>query len=193
MHWKSLLLGAAIAAAAFTTAGRVFSGDDKPPEGGPTPEQLKLVQPGPEHAALKQYEGSWDGKGTWQGAEWTSHQTGKMIMGDRFLQMEEVITVPTPGGPMVIHSLGFVGYDNLQKKYIHMAVGDDTTSFASDEGQHDAARKLNEMRGVEHRPGKDVKYRATFTDVTDGTFHAEMFFDEGTGEQKMMIGDYKKK
>ena len=193
MHWKSLFLGAAIAAAAFLTAGRVFSGDDAPPAGGPTPEELKLMQPGPEHEALKEYEGSWDGKGMYMGAGWNSKMDAKMILGGRFLQMDEAITVPTPGEPMVVHSVGFVGYDNLQKKYVHMQMGEESTAFLTDDGLHDATRKLSEMRGVAHRPGKDMKYRFTITDVANGAFHSEFFADPGEGEKSMMTGEYRKK
>ena len=60
MQWKSALLGGAIASALFVTAGRVFS--DDPPMDGPSPDMMKMMQPGPEHERLKQYEGSWEGK-----------------------------------------------------------------------------------------------------------------------------------
>ena len=190
MHVKSLLAGAAASAVAFVFAGRVFCGDAEPPQ-GPSPEEMKLMQPGPQHEALKSYVGAWDGKGTYQGTPWTSKQTAKMVMGDRFLQVEEEITIPTPNGPMLLHSFGFVGYDNVQKKYVHTGVGDDSTALMSEDGQHDDARKLTEMRGVEHRPGKDSPYRMTIGDVAGGAYHMEVFV--GGDAQPMLIGDYRKK
>lgn len=192
MQFKSVLFGAAVAAACFLATGRVFS--DDPPKGGPDPEMMKLTKPGPEHEMLKAREGTWEGKGTYQGMSWTSTMTGKMVMGGRFLQLEEEITVPTPNGPMVMHMLVFVGYDNLRKKYVNMGIGDDSTTFMQAEGRHDEAKKWVEMTGVEHRPGgKDVPYRFTISDVVDGASHMEWFADEGSGEQKMLVGDYKKK
>ena len=192
MHWKSTLFGAVLATAAILSAHRVFS--DDPPAGGPDSEAAKLAQPGAEHAALKQYEGTWEGKGTYRGMAWTSHQTGKMIMGGRFLQMDEEITIPIPNGPVVVHSMGLVGYDNVQKKYVNVAVGEDSTSFMTTEGQHDAAKKVSDMHGVEHRAGgKDVPYRLTITDVVDGVFHLELFMTEGAAEEKVMVADYTKK
>lgn len=192
MQWKGILFGAALTAAAFVASGRVFS--DDPPAGGPDPEMMKLMEPGPEHEILKARVGEWEGKGTYQGMPWTSKMTGKMVMGGRFLQMDEEITVPTPNGPLVMQMLAFVGYDRVQKKYVNIGIGSDSTAVMQSEGQHDAAKKWAEMRGVEHRPGgKDVPYRYTISDVVDGASHMEWFADEGSGEQKMLVGDYKKK
>ena len=188
MQLKSALLGAVLTAAAFLASNRVFS--DDPPSGGPDP-LMKLLQPGPEHEGLKTYEGSWEGKGTHRDLPWTSKMTGKMIMGGRFLQLDEDLTAPTPGGPMVLHMLAIVGYDNVQKKLVHVSLGDGTTALSMAEGQHDATKKLSEMRGVAHWPGgKNVLNRFTISDVADGAFHIESFDDEGAGEQKVLDGDY---
>jgi hypothetical protein len=188
MQWKSAILGAAISTAAFLVAGRVFSGDDEPKA-----PPADTSSPVAEHEALKQYTGSWDGAGTLTLPDGSmavaSHQTGTLIMGGRFLQLDSEITV----GSGKIKMLEFVGYDVQGKKYVHFSMEDDSTRFSQDEGAHDAAKKATVMRGTEPTPdGKERKFRYTIGDVVDGAFHAELFNDEGSGEHKVLEWTLKK-
>jgi hypothetical protein len=193
MQWKSVLLGAAIATTALLGAGRAFSGDGEP---AAPPAADPATQPGPEHEALAAYEGDWEGKGTATipGApgpiEFTAHQTGKMVLGGRFLQMEAELSV----AGMTMHSLEYVGFDVRGKKYVHVAMGDDSTRMSTDEGQHDAAKKGTVMRGVDPLPGGgERKFRYVITDPVDGKFGFELYHDEGQGEHKVVEATYTRK
>src|SRR5438552_3197413 len=101
MQWKSVLLGAALAAAALITADRVFSGDE--PEKPGAPDAAALAMPGPEHEGFKAYEGSWEGKGVWGESAWTSRMTAKRVMGGRFLELDDEIAIA--GAPRPIRML----------------------------------------------------------------------------------------
>ena len=192
MRWKSVLVGAAITAAAFTTAGRVFSGDQPSGPPMPSPEELKMMQPGPEHQRLGATVGTWEGKGTYMGATWTSELKGRMVMGGRFLQLNETMTIP--GAPEPMHMLMYVGFDNLKQKYVTFGVSEMGTGFMTAEGTYDAAKKGIEMRGSEPRPGgKQATFHYTVSDPADGAFRIDMYMDDGSGDKQMMVAEYKKK
>src|SRR5262245_10920211 len=147
MQWKSVLFGAAASAALSFAAGRVFSAD--------APAGDDLTAPGPEHARLKTYEGNWDVSGTAFSPQGNSavkgHQTGRMILGGRYLQLESEITV---GDGQNQGMLEFVGYDRVQKKYVHVSMDTGSTTMTVDEGQHDDAKKMNVMIGtLQMEPG----------------------------------------
>ena len=195
MQWKSVILGAAAGAALLLSGGSVFPGDGTP-KGAPNPDDMKkMLQPGPQHEALKAYEGTWEGTGTYTEAgrppvPFTATGTYTMILEGRYLQIEEEMKI---GAVMTITSRAFIAYDNVRKKYVHFSMDNYTTQPTYAEGDHDDAKKALVLRGVEHVvPGTDRKFRTVTGDIEDNTFKAEAFFDEGAGEHKAVEATYKR-
>ena len=197
MQWKSALVGAAIAAVVLSTAGRVFSGDEPEKPVAPDHEAMtKLMQPGAEHEGLAAYAGSWEGSGTMNDVgmpapmAFTAVQTNEMVLGGRFLQLKEDMTA----GEMSSHFVGYVAFDNVMKRYSHFGMGDYSTQPMYAEGKRDPVAKALVLSGVEHvMPGKDRKFRIVVGDVVAGAWKLEMFFDDGTGEKRVVEATYKRK
>ena len=195
MHWKSAILGAAVAAAAFMAAGRVSSGDDKP-KAPPSPQEIaKFMKLAPQHEALKAYEGTWEGKGTVlepgrPPTPFTATSTYTMVLEGRYLQVEQELKI----GPVAtIKSLAFIAFDNVRKKYVFFDMEDYTTQPVYAEGERDEAKKVLVLRGVDHLlPGLDRKFRNVTSDIVDDSFKVEAYSDDGTGEKKGVEATYKR-
>jgi hypothetical protein len=198
----SFVLAAAVAAGGFF-AGRATS--EEPPPAAPSPEDMmkewmKMKTPGAQHEALKQFEGSWTGTGTWtEGGmkmKFSEDLSSKLVYEGRFVQTDSKMTITSdmfPTATMV--SLSFLGFDNAKQKYVLAMVGDMSTAIGSAEGSWDAGTKTLTMSGTEiQSPGKERKFRMTQKFASKDEFSFEMFFTSaGSPEAKVGEGVYKRK
>ncbi len=143
---------------------------------------------------MKAFAGEFDGTGTVHteggDAPVTAHQTGKMILGGRFLQLDSHFTV----GSMEVTMMEVIGYDPSIKKFVHIAVEDDNSRISRDTGDHDAAKKRLSMSGVDdHGGGKEQKFHYFVSDVVDGAFKYDYYLDEPSGEKHVLEITLKKK
>ena len=84
---------------------------------------MKLSQPGEQHAMLKPMAGEWAVDGKFRmapDAEWMSSKSDaslEWVLGGRFLR-QEVSSPPSDFMPYPFEGLGYLGYDNFEKKYV---------------------------------------------------------------------------
>jgi hypothetical protein len=112
------------------------AGDAPPPATQPTAEDLKKLEPGPEHEILKALVGDFDGEyETFAGFNAPMQKskgtvTNKLIYGGRFLEAHY------EGDAAGQHFTGqnLIGYDNYKKRYVGTAVNSGSTSIIFSEG-----------------------------------------------------------
>jgi hypothetical protein len=113
----------------------------------PTAEDLKQLQPGPQHELLKALAGQFDGDYEVFTAPEAAAQrskgriTNELVYGGRFLRgrFDGVML----GKPFTGENL--IGYDNFKKHYVGTWVNDGGTSIVFAEGDADAAGKVITM------------------------------------------------
>jgi hypothetical protein len=179
MHWKSVLVGAAFAAAVLLTSERVFSDDESDYDG----------RPGPEHSWLAVYEGNWNISGTFTGDGEARPVTGQvqatMILGGRFLKFEGDYEVK---GDTPMHTLEILGFDRSTGKFVWLDLDDDDTNILNGEGSYDSATRLLTVRGTEDLGrGDEWRFRNVLSEVVGGTCHHNFFSRHvGTDESKQI-------
>jgi hypothetical protein len=171
------LVVAAVVVASFA-AGRAFSEDP-----ANEAEMMRLGQPGPEHAVLKGWEGSWTGSGTYTPARgapptpFTSTLTSKMTLGGRFLESRGIDDF----GGMKMESVAYLGYDNSKKKYVNVMLYDMSTAIGTSEGPYDAATKTFTMTGTESMGDKTRSIKYVMRMDGPDQFSFEVHFDAHKG------------
>ncbi len=174
--------------------------DKAPPAGADAHMEafMKAATPGPEHAKLKAFEGSWTTvTKSWhdpssQPMESKGTREAKWIMDGRFL--EEHYTGDFMGMPF--KGLGISGYDNVQKKYVTSWIDNMGTGIMLFVGTGDASGKNLTLTGEYADPmtGKMTKMRSVSKVVDDKTFIFEMHGPGQDGKEfKMMEITHTKK
>lgn len=124
--------------------------DTMPKQGGDIAQKMKeLGTPGADHRVLEGRVGSWDvdvkmfepGSTTPMSSKGKS--TVKWVMDGRFL--EESVQGDWMGQPF--SGTGYVGYDNLKKKYVSTWIDNMGTGIGYVEGTYDAATKTFTFAG----------------------------------------------
>jgi uncharacterized protein DUF1579 len=105
-------------------------------------QQGPMVRPGPEHAILKNMEGTWDAEVDMAGMKEKGTMTtrslnGLWVLGDFQGSMR--------GMPFTGHNV--MGWDTLKKKYVATWVDSISTAMSITEGTWDAATKTMTMSG----------------------------------------------
>lgn len=149
-----------------------LTGKDGAAPGGMSKEDMekmmKLGMPGPEHEYLKALEGKWDAVVKMRmgpDAPWDESKgvmTNKMIMGGRWLQMD--FNGMSMGQPF--NGTGYMGYDNVMKKYVATWMDSQMTGMMVTYGAADSAHRSFTMEGEMPDPmagGKMSKYRTVTT------------------------------
>jgi len=147
--------------------------------------------PGEHHGHLKALAGNWSATmKMWEdpaGAPTESKSTvmRKLIMGDRFLQEEykgDFMGMPFEG-------LGFVGYDNLKKKYTSTWMDNMGTCIVMMQGACKPGGKSFEFNGEMDDPmtGKPMKVRSTIKIESDDKHMMEMFGTGPDGKEMRMF------
>src|SRR5437870_2675247 len=105
--------------------------------------QAPDVKPAPEHAVLKEWEGSWDSTVKMQGNE--SKGTLSAKVGLNGLWLIEEFKGEFAGMPFEGH--GVTTYDPAKKKYINVWIDSMSTSPVISEGTYDKATKTLKLAG----------------------------------------------
>lgn len=108
---------------------------------------VKLATPGDHHEHLEQFVGAWATRGkfwTAPGAEpmeSTGEAEHKSVLGGRFIEL----TYKGVMMDMPFEGMGFIGYDNYQKKHVDFWIDNFGTLMLTGEGSCDAAGKTVTM------------------------------------------------
>jgi hypothetical protein len=128
---------------------------------------MKMGQPGPEHEYLKALEGRWTAAcknrmspdAPWE--ETKGVMTNRMVMGGRWLQQD--YTGEMMGHPFT--GMGYLGYDNMQKKYVATWMDTMCTGMMVCYGTADSAHKTYTFTGemLDPMTGKMTKFKNILT------------------------------
>jgi hypothetical protein len=132
---------------------------------------VKLATPGEQHKKLTDLVGTWDATTTMMMGPGAPPSTSKgtvvntAVLGGRFLQMQ--LKADMMGMPM--EGIGFLGYDNYNKKYTMFWIDNFGTVMSTAEGSVDKSGNVVAMYGKMDEPstgehGKNVKYVYRFVD-----------------------------
>jgi hypothetical protein len=196
MRTRTFATGVAAVALLWLVAGRGAGAGDKKEGGQPSPEKImelvvKLGTPGPQHKLLEPMVGEFTCKVKIYMApgkppvESEGTVSRKWILGGRFIQ--ERYTGEAMGKPFT--GLGWVGFDNKQKKYTVAWIDSMTTSIMTSQGTYDADKKTFTFTGEEDSPffGGRVKTRDVVRIPDADTQVLEMYrLMKGAPEFKMM-------
>ena len=156
---------------------------------------MKLGQPGPEHARLKKWVGTYNTEAEMVMAPGTpaqkssGKQTYEEMLGGRYIHGQytsEMMGMPFTG-------MSLTGYDNQKKKYFSAWVDSMSTGIMVSEGTADASGKVITFTGSYDDPmsGKSKKYRQVTTVESDDRHKFEWFENDEAGkEYRMMLVTY---
>ena len=120
--------------------------------------QQPEVKPGPEHAKLKEAEGTWDA--TIKGKDGDSKGTLMCKVDLNGLWVLEHFSADLGG--MKFEGRGATGYDATKKKYVNIWLDTMSTAAMISEGTYDTSTKTLTMIGNMPMPdGKSMKYTMT--------------------------------
>jgi hypothetical protein len=151
----------------------------------------EFPKPGPEHAHLKELEGTWDATVKFMGGESKGVMTYKMELGGLWL----VSDFQGDFGGMKFQGKGLETYDPAKKKYVSIWVDSMETYPMISEGTFDKERKVLTMTG--QGPGMDGKM-TTYKSVVEMKDKDMMVFTMSTPgkdgkDQVIMTITYKRR
>ncbi len=149
------------------------------------------AKPGPEHARLKEMEGTWDATVKMQGAESKAVANYKMDLGGLWLTS----TFQGDFGGMKFEGRGLDSYDPAKKKYVGVWVDSWSTAPMVMEGTFDKEKNIVTMIGEGPGPeGKPVKHRMV-TKIKDKDTHDWTMYVVGPDgkEAEMLSITYKRR
>lgn len=159
-----------------------------PADGGDM--SMFMSQPGPEHALLKHFEGTWKAKLTFgvPGMEpVTSEGTmrNSIIFGGRFLQHDftgELMGFPFKGQ-------GLLGYDDLKKEWFNTWIDSTNNGIMVSRGTYDADSKTWTLKGTAINPetGKEETQREVLKLIDDDMHIMEMWGPGPDGQEAKMM------
>lgn len=153
--------------------------------------QEAMLQPGKEHAKLKELEGKWTFVLTTpDGSESKGTSEYKVECGGFWLTSD----FNTDFGGMKFQGKGLDSYDPIKKKYVSVWVDSLTTYPMTFEGDYDASGKVLTMNCDGRGPtGKPAKWRSVSTFISADEHKFEMYLTpEGGKEMQMMTVVYKR-
>jgi hypothetical protein len=174
----------------------------------PTAEQQKAAmdawaaaaRPGPEHEWIKrQFVGDWDADVQFFGAGGGGNSKGvmhcKMILGDRYLQLDYAGNMDGPDGkPTPFHGVGIGGYDISKKKFTNLWIDEMSTGVMSTEGTRNGNVMTLDGQCTEPMSGQPMKVREVITVVDNDHHKYELWMTEATWQLcKMMEIMYTRK
>jgi len=148
----------------------------------------KVANPGDNHKILATLAGTWTAKCKfWMGGpeapatESTGTSTNTSVLGGRFIRMDfkgQFMESPFEG-------LGYLGFDNVDQKFVGSWMDTMTTSMATTSGKYDAVKKSITMTGQFKDPatGQMVNNREVHTIVDNNTLKFEMFHAGADGKE----------
>lgn len=148
-------------------------------------QEPALPQPGPEHALLKESEGTWEANTKMaDGTTMPGVMTFKMECGGLWLVSDYKAEVPG----FKFQGKGMDGYDPMKKKYVSVWVDSVTTSPMTLEGTYDEATKTMTMAGGgTGSDGKPLKVK-NVTKITDKDHQTlQMFTINADGKEELQM------
>jgi hypothetical protein len=197
MNARNLWLGTALIVATAAITTQVVS-QDKNTGGAPqqmSGEERMWMEAGAvneNHKRLQPLIGEWKAEATFwmQGPDGpastsTGSSTHKWVLGNRFVQQDykgEMMGTQFTG-------IGYIGYDNIDKKYVGTWMDTMSTMIMSHSGTADASGKVLNMNGSFKTPdGKTFKDRHT-TRIIDNNKHMFEMFHTGPDGKEVKVGE----
>jgi Protein of unknown function (DUF1579) len=156
-------------------------------------KMMEYGTPGPMHALLASWNGTWNGETTmweYEGAtpqKSTGTSVNTMIMGGKYQST-------THSGNMMgmpFEGVSIMGYDNSTKQFVSSWVDNWSTGIMNMTGNWDEATKTMTLTGTMPdicRPGKECSFREVFKVIDDNTQQMEMYGpDSKTGKEMKMM------
>jgi hypothetical protein len=190
-----ILLAFAIIAITISVA----RSDDKPkPAANPDQakmmeDMMKMAQPGPEHDLLKKFAGEWDAAckfwnldGSDGGAS-KGIMHAKMILGDRYLQLNYEGEMDMPNGKMPFKGMGIGGFDRGKKKYVNFWIDEMSTGAMITEGTCDGKVLTCEGTATDPMSGQPMKVKEVITDIDNDHHKYELWMNNLEGKMMKMM------
>ncbi|MGH9813813.1 MAG: DUF1579 domain-containing protein [Candidatus Acidiferrales bacterium] len=142
-------------------------------------EMVKLATPGEHHKHLEQFIGAWTTRGrfwTAPGAEpleSTGEAEHKPVLGGRFIEL----TYKGVMMDMPFEGMGFIGYDNYQKKHVDFWIDNFGTLMLTGEGACDASGKTVTMMTTVDDPLSQTRktLRSVYSFPSANEYRLEMY------------------
>ena len=150
-----------------------------------------LPKPGPEHARLKEMEGTWDAVMEMGGQKSKCVATYKSICGGMWIESDFEGDL----GGIQFKGHGLDGYDLQKKEYVGLWVDSMSSTPLNSVGTYDADKKTLKMTGTSTGPdGKPAKHTMTsvMKDADHMTFKMSMVGPDGQ-EQPAFTIEYTRK
>ncbi len=194
---RAHVIYAALIVASSAFAGRTVLSDDEHDKAAQ--EAAKLAAPGPEHKKLAALVGKFTAKSKlwWEPGkppvEGTSESENVSVLGGRFIRQSykgNMMGQPFEG-------LGYLGYDNLKKKFTSTWMDTASTSAMHTEGEGDGDKIIAKGEVAEPTAGPDKKTKVrTVTTIVSADKHTyELFYTFPGQEQEAKVMEiiYEKK
>ena len=155
-------------------------------------EAMKIAGPAPEHDLIKKLDGKWNVEfkyelGVGMIIEGKGIAEGKMILGGRFLNFEQV----TEAAGMKFASLSIMGYDRRINKYTYYGIDEMGTYAVTGEGDYNSSSKILTLNGTTLDPtGKSVAmqdYKFIFEFVNDNEIKCDVVFKMPDNTEKAIV------
>jgi hypothetical protein len=163
-------------------------------------DYMKMAQPGPEHDRLKALAGDWDADCKFwnpDGSPGTPSKGvmhAKMILGDRYLQLNYEGQMDMGNGMMPFKGMGLGGYDRGKKKYFNIWVDEMSTGAMMTEGTADGNVLTCEGTATDPMSGQPMKVKEVMTDVDKDHHKYELHMSGPDGKMmKVMEINYTRK
>jgi hypothetical protein len=155
-------------------------------------QQPEMPKPGPEHAKLKQLEGTWEATMDFRGQKSSGTMTYKMEMGGFYL----VSHFTGEFGGMKFEGRGMDTYDPNKKKYVGVWADNMAPAIMMMEGNFDSSGKKLTMigEGPSQDGSKQVKYKMVSERKDNDTLVSTMYGPGPDGKEGPMFSiTYKRK
>jgi hypothetical protein len=189
MRGLSMVLAVALLGVGFL-AGKAWTGEDEAKEKGGGMD-MSLLKPGPEHARLKQFVGTWDVASelfmdpTQPPIKTKSTATFEMILGGRYLLQKVTGDAFFPGGE-AFEGRGITGYDRIAKHYHSTWFDNMGTGVMSSTGTCSKDGKVMTLTGSGDFGQGPMDFKEVETLVGPDEFTLEMFVKADGHEAKVM-------
>lgn len=173
-------------------AGSSFSGEEQPDPQQMMEEWVKANTPGPMQELISTMAGEWDVTSTLtmgpQEVKDSAKAHHKMVFDGRYLKFK--YEGKWQGTPFTGH--GFMGHDNVAKKFQSVWIDSMSTGLAWMEGTASEDKKTITLTGTMQTPQGPMKMRHVHRINDDGSHTMEGYMTTPAGEQKHMTLHYTK-
>ena len=182
-------------------ASPAFAGEEMPAMSEDAQREMmvwmQLAQPGPQHAGLAKYVGSWAGEVTmWMAPGMepmveSSTAEAQMVLGGRFLEFTHTGSY----GGMPFEGRAIEGYSHLDKRYESIWMDNFGTLmlFFTGSASEDGSKREMKTSFKDPVEGGTFVYRTVFEWKDDDHWTYTTYMDKGEGEFKNMVIKFTRK